>query len=103
MPIPTNKSELQLAILTTYAKLKADLEKVPVEIAELKELKGHAKNTQMSAANLVAYLIGWGELVLKWNRQKTAGESVVFPEEGYKWTELGQLVLQVMNNCIPKF
>ena len=54
-------------------------------------MTGHRKNTTMSMYNLVAYLIGWGELVLKWHRKKDRGEEPDIPETGFKWTELGQL------------
>ena len=91
MPIPKNKTELQAAIQETYFKLKIDLERVPLEFANLKEMEGHAKGTMMSPSNLVAYLIGWGELVLKWNKKISKGEDVIFPEENFKWTELGDL------------
>lgn len=91
MPIPKNKEELQLAIYKTYSKLKIDLERVPIEFTEVQELEGHAKDTQMSPSNLVAYLIGWGELVLKWNQKINNNEEVVFPDDNFKWTELGDL------------
>ena len=45
----------------------------------------------MSVSDLVAYLIGWSELVLKWNLKKDNGQDVDFPETGYKWNELGKL------------
>jgi len=91
MPIPSNKSELQSAIKDTYAKLKKDLDDIPIELTNIKELAGHAKGTLMSVSDLVAYLIGWGELVLKWNDLIQKGEEVDFPETGFKWTELGLL------------
>ena len=91
MPVPQNKQELVSEIETNYAKLIADLETIPVELTSNKELEGHAKGTLMSVSDLVAYLVGWGELVLKWNRKKAAGELVDFPETGYKWNELGRL------------
>lgn len=91
MAVPKNKEELISAIESTYSKLKADLETIPPELTTAKELEGHAKGTKMSVSDLVAYLIGWGELVLKWNDKKDRGETVDFPETGYKWNELGGL------------
>ena len=91
MSIPQNKQELIAAIEVSYAKLKADLESIPVELTNAKELEGHSKGTQMSLCNLVAYLVGWGELVLKWHQKKETGLQVDFPETGYKWNELGKL------------
>lgn len=91
MAIPTNKDELLKAIETNYEKLRNELETIPEELSEAKELEGHSKGTLMNVHNLVAYLVGWGQLVLKWNRKKENSEAVDFPETGYKWNELGKL------------
>lgn len=91
MAVPTNKEELLNAIQTHYKKLRSELQTIPAELTVTEELEGHAKGTQMSVNNLLAYLIGWGELVLKWNNKKVNGETVDFPETGYKWNELGKL------------
>ena len=91
MPIPKSKSELQAAIASDYRKLRQDLARVPHALAQRVELAGHAKDTEMSVHNLVAYLLGWGELVLKWQRLKSEGATVHFPESGFKWNELGAL------------
>ena len=91
MAIPKNKEELIFEIKNNYSKLKKDLETIPTELTKERELDGHAKETKMSISDLVAYLIGWGELVLKWNNKKENGEKVDFPETGYKWNELGKL------------
>jgi len=91
MPIPKNKLELLHAIEDTYQKLQLDLQRVPIQDASIKNLEGHAKDTMMSPCDLVAYLIGWGELVLKWNRLKNKEETIDFPETGFKWNELGLL------------
>ena len=45
----------------------------------------------MSVCDLLAYLIGWNELVLKWLEYDTLKQSIDFPETGYKWNQLGQL------------
>jgi hypothetical protein len=91
MAVPVNKEELQKAIETNYSKLKNELSDIPVEWTSIANLEGHKKGTTMSVNNLVSYLIGWGALVLKWNRSKESNEPVDFPETGYKWNELGRL------------
>lgn len=91
MAVPTNKNELLKAITTNYGKLKKDLLTVPHDFTTIMELEGHSRGTLMSVNNLVAYLVGWGQLVLKWNRKKDNNEQVDFPETGYKWNELGRL------------
>lgn len=91
MAIPVNKTELFNAISANYLKLRADLDSVPEALGREPTLEGHAKGTLMSIHDLVAYLVGWCELVLKWHAGKRDGEPVDFPETGYKWNELGQL------------
>lgn len=91
MSIPTSKTELLGAIAERFAELDSALDSVPSEIADEKSMEGHAKGTMMSANNLVSYLIGWNELVLKWLDEDDSGQVVEFPEVGYQWNELGAL------------
>jgi hypothetical protein len=91
MAVPQNKQQLLAAICTTYQKLTEDLASVPPERAREATLDGHAQGTRMSVSDLVAYLIGWNQLVLKWCDGKARGLTVDFPETGYKWNELGRL------------
>ncbi|SFC30158.1 hypothetical protein SAMN05421780_104173 [Flexibacter flexilis DSM 6793] len=91
MAIPKDKNELQKAIVDNYQKLRTELANIPIELTEENELEGHSKNTLMSINNLVAYLVGWGQLILKWNDKKSKGLEVDFPETGFKWNELGLL------------
>lgn len=91
MPVPTSKAELLTAICVNFDKLMADLSKVPEGSARHKTLDGHATGTHMSPADLVSYLIGWNELVLKWLDQDDRGVQIDFPETGFKWNQLGLL------------
>jgi hypothetical protein len=91
MAIPANKDELIFAIQHDYNKLEAELKSIPVELSHLKELEAHKKNQLMSVHNLVAYLVGWGHLVIKWNERRSANLHLDFPETGYKWNQLGLL------------
>lgn len=91
MAVPINKEELQEAIISNYTKLKKELLTIPFEKTSINELEGHSKGTLMSINNLISYLVGWGELVIKWNEKKDNNEAVDFPETGYKWNELGKL------------
>ncbi len=91
MPIPQNKDELLAAIRTDYQKLDKDLKRVPDKLAIQELMPGHAKDTLMSPYQLVAYLVGWADTVLEWNKEKEAGREPHFPSKGYKWTELGLL------------
>ena len=88
---PQSKAELLTEIHTHYDHLRKDIQRVDPLRATERSLEGHAKGTLMSVNDLLAYLIGWGELVLKWHRLKDAGKAVDFPESGYKWNQLGLL------------
>lgn len=91
MAVPTNKTELQVAVTTNYNKLQNEFINIPFDMTHKKELEGHSKGTLMSVNNLLAYLVGWGELVLKWIDKKDHLQKVDFPETDYKWNELGKL------------
>ncbi len=91
MAIPESKSELIAAINHNYTLLTKKLAAIPAQKAFEAIMEGHAKGTMMSVAQLVSYLIGWGELVLAWHNQEAKGQAITFPEVGYKWNQLGLL------------
>lgn len=91
MAIPKNKVELIEEIESSYYKLQTELKSIPDKFTKSESMEGHTKGTKMSVCNLVAYLIGWGNLVLKWHKIKDQGKEPDFPETGYKWNELGKL------------
>lgn len=91
MAVPQTKAELLSAIEIEFAKLRRELDGIPPERFAEPSLDGHAKGTVMSVGDLVAYLTGWGELVIKWIERDQQGLPVDFPETGYRWNELGRL------------
>ncbi|OCG20196.1 hypothetical protein A9G22_10615 [Gilliamella sp. App2-1] len=91
MAIPESKSELIEAINKNYASLVKKLAAVPAQRVFQPIMEGHVKGTTMSVAQLVSYLIGWGELVLSWHVKEANGNEIVFPEVGFKWNEMGKL------------
>lgn len=91
MAVPGSKADLLVAIETTFSSLDADLDRVPPGLAREPALAGHARNTTMSPADLVAYLIGWNEQVLLWHERRAAGLPDEFPAAGVAWNELGVL------------
>lgn len=91
MAVPQNKEELQNAIKVNYEKLQKELVTIPEELTSISNLQGHSKGSLISIQNLVAYVLGWGELVLKWNRRKDHNLPDEFPETGFKWNQLGML------------
>ena len=91
MPIPKSKEELIKEINESFEKLQKELVTIPDELSGKMEIQGHSKNSEISINNLLAYLIGWGQLVLKWYNHKINGIDCEFPEKGFKWNELGLL------------
>lgn len=94
MAIPNSKQELVEAITTTYAKLAQELARVPPALSREPVLEGQVKGTRMSVCDLLAYLVGWNELVLHWHAQLRDGkriEDIAFPAEGFTWNALGAL------------
>lgn len=89
--IPQNKDELINAIALASGKLLDDYRSIPVELSRTIALEGNVKGTAISVCDTLAYLIGWGKLVLKWYSLQSQGQSVDFPETGYKWNQLGLL------------
>lgn len=91
MAVPASKAELLEAIDKTFSKLDEDLDRVPEGLVREPALDGHAKDTMMSPADLVAYLVGWNQQVLTWHQRRDEGLPDQFPAEGIKWNELGLL------------
>jgi hypothetical protein len=89
--VPTNKEELYQAIKLNSEKILEDYLSIPKEYAHKNDIEGNVKGAIINVADTLAYLIGWGQLVLKWHQLKSEGSDVDFPETGYKWNELGQL------------
>ncbi|MGV8400880.1 ClbS/DfsB family four-helix bundle protein [Pseudomonas aeruginosa] len=101
MSVPASKVELLTAICVNFDRLMIDLSKVPEERACNRSLEGHAVGTHMSPADLVSYLVGWNELVLKWLDQDDRGVKVDFPETGFKWNQLGLLAQKFYEDHHP--
>jgi len=91
MAVPTSKTELLSAITSTFSRLSDDLARIPESRVHEYSMPGHVAGILMSPANLVSYLLGWNELVLKWLCQDDQKIAVDFPETGYKWNQLGLL------------
>lgn len=91
MSVPQSKSELVFSIQNEYKKLRGEIGKIPAGFTMDKSMDGHVAGRKMSPHDLLSYLVGWNELVLKWHSKMDSGEKVDFPETGFKWNELGLL------------
>ncbi|MDJ0856785.1 MAG: ClbS/DfsB family four-helix bundle protein [Desulfobacterales bacterium] len=89
--VPQNKQELLNAIQVAVDKLHQDFSGIPEKVTREQSIEGNIKGTMISVCDTLAYLIGWGKLVLKWHARSEQDLHVDFPETGYKWNELGPL------------
>ncbi|RXJ72129.1 hypothetical protein CS022_17840 [Veronia nyctiphanis] len=89
--IPDSKQALLHAIEGSVKKLIKDYREIPVCMSKVNAIEGNIKGTKISVCDTVSYLIGWGNLVLKWCDRDKQGLNIDFPETGYKWNELGNL------------
>ncbi len=89
--VPKNKHELEQAIQQSFHKIIVDYSNIPEELSRTLGVEGNVKGTYISVSDTLAYLIGWGKLVIKWHRLTNSNQQVDFPETGYKWNELGKL------------
>ncbi|MFT5759124.1 MAG: hypothetical protein ACI9LM_003878 [Alteromonadaceae bacterium] len=89
--VPKNKQELVQAIERIKVKLLVEYYSIPEEFVRKRGVEGNLKGTEISVCDTLAYLIGWGKLVLKWYRLTDSGKLVDFPDTDYKWNELGKL------------
>jgi len=89
--VPKNKDELVQEITSAYEKLKMEFENIPKNLTTEETMEGQVKDTKMSVCNLLAYLVGWGNLVLKWDQVYQSGKMPDLPETGFKMNEMGRL------------
>jgi len=89
--VPQTKAELLLAIDKNFRQLMGYLKNIPEEMTSVHSMAGHVKDTEMRVRDLVSYLIGWNNLVVKWITLDAKGMPVDFPETGFKWNQLGLL------------
>ncbi|WP_045422871.1 ClbS/DfsB family four-helix bundle protein [Vibrio jasicida] len=89
--IPQNKQELIAAIEKNYKNIRCDYDNVSESLAKKIGVEGNQKGSLITIQDTLAYLVGWGRLVLKWIDKKSKGRHVDFPEKGYKWNQLGLL------------
>ena len=89
--IPKNKQTLYTAVESAFDKILLDYISIPDTYSRKLGVEGNIKHSVISVSDTLAYLIGWGDLVLGWYQKTSAGETVNFPATGYKWNELGSL------------
>ena len=86
MPMPTTRAEVLHNLRQAYEKLDAELDVVDPERERECGIEG-----DISCCDVVAYQIGWANLLMGWDRKEQEGTPPVMPAEGFKWNQLGEL------------
>jgi hypothetical protein len=77
--------------------LIAEIEKTAaLFINEFSDVKEEDKDmliegVERTPAQMIAYQLGWLDLIMGWDKDEAEGKQVVTPCEGYKWNNLGGL------------
>jgi hypothetical protein len=86
IPLPCNKAELLLNFDSAYSKLINELATIPEQDTRRPEIE-----SKISACDLLAHQIGWGRLLLQWDKDELQGKTAQMPALGFKWNQLGLL------------
>jgi hypothetical protein len=86
MPLPNTKNELLSNLRQAYVKLDAEFDAIDLEYERINGIEGN-----VSCCDIVAYQIGWGNLLVGWEKLELAGKIPEMPAPGFKWNQLGEL------------
>ncbi|MNI11528.1 hypothetical protein D3C73_646770 [compost metagenome] len=82
----SSKKDLLEAIHSKYVLLDAEFEDVDTSQKDVR-LPGVDK----TPAEIIAYQLGWLQLVMGWDKDEREGREAQMPAPGYKWNQLGGL------------
>lgn len=85
MPIPRTRAELTDSVMTTFQKLKVELDGAGATAGSLPCVD------DWSVKDLLAVRVWWTESVVDWIEAGRRGEVPVTPAEGYRWKETPRL------------
>lgn len=86
MPLPSSKTDLLSKLEIAYSQLDAELDNIPVELERMPALE-----SDLSCCDVLAYQVGWSNLLLEWEDKEKAGIEVILPSENYRWNQIGLL------------
>lgn len=81
-------SSLNEKILKEYNSLAQTISKIPCDRRQLKVIDG--TGGKVSVADIIAYQIGWGKLLISWYESGLNNRKFIMPGEGFtKWDYVG--------------
>lgn len=82
----SSKQELLETIHTLYLLLDAEFEGIDNGVKDIR-----IPEVDKTPAEIIAYQLGWLELVMSWESHELEGQFLPMPSPDYKWNELGGL------------
>jgi len=86
VPLATSKIELLEKLSKAYVNRDTEFDAITPDLERQKGIEG-----EVSCYDIVAYQIGWGKLLLGWEKSELAGKIPKMPAAGYQWNQLGDL------------
>lgn len=81
-----SKEELKDAIHIAYQSLDHEFDGI-----EHSQRDNRMEGVDRTPAEIIAYQLGWLNLIMKWDKDEKAGLTVITPSPDYKWNQLGGL------------
>lgn len=85
----SNKEALIAEIQKTYTLLAKEFDGIPEEKMNIR-----ITEVDRTPQEMIAYQLGWLNLVMGWEKDELAGKKVITPSPDYKWNQLGPLYQQ---------
>lgn len=82
----TSKAELIEEIHKRYALLDEEYHDIEDRARDIR-----ITGVDRTPAEIIAYQLGWLNLVMEWDKQEQRGEIIQMPSPEYKWNQLGAL------------
>ena len=92
MPEYKSKEALLTAVQIAYLSFDMEFDDVPEEKIYIRII-----GVDKTPHEMIAYQLGWLNLILKWEKDELAGKKVITPTPDYKWNQLGQLYQDFYN------
>lgn len=81
-----SKEALIVAIQKAYQLFDREFDDVPEQKVNIR-----IKEVDRTPQEMIAYQLGWLNLIMGWENDELNGKEVVTPSPGYKWNQLGPL------------
>lgn len=79
-----SKEALIAAVQKAYLLFDKEFDDIPEE-----QIHTRIKEIDKTPHEMIAYQLGWLQLVMRWEKDELAGNKVVTPSPDYKWNQLG--------------